>query len=92
MKTIFDEENTEAVLLVDASNAFNSINRNVFLHNIKIICPPLAIFVHNCYALPSRLFVIGGIEIKSSEGTTQGDPASMAIYAIAIIPLIFVCQ
>ena len=88
MKAIFEEEETEAVLLVDASNAFNTVNRNVFLHNIKVICPPLATFVHNCYALPSRLFVIGGTEIKSSEGTTQGDPASMAIYAIAIIPLI----
>ena len=65
MHTIFEEENTEAILLIDAANAFNSINRNVFLHNISIICPAITIYVHNCYSLPSRLFVIGGFEIKS---------------------------
>ena len=85
MRNIFDEQETEAVLLIDAANAFNSVNRNVFLHNINVICPAIAIYVNNCYSLPSRLFIIGGCEIKSSEGTTQGDPIAMAVYAIAII-------
>ena len=88
MRHIFDDESTEAVLLVDASNAFNSVNRNLFLHNIKIICPVIATFVNNCYASESRLFVAGGGELKSREGTTQGDPVAMATYAIATIPLI----
>ena len=38
--------------------------------------------------LPSQLFIIGGTEIPSSEGTTQGDPAAMSIYAIAIMPIV----
>eukprot|EP00794_Sanderia_malayensis_P017217 gene17217-biopygen14819 len=83
MKSIYDEKETEAVLLVGACNAFNAVNRKVFLHNIRVICPPLALFVTNCYSVPSRLFVIGGVEIKSSEGTAQGDSVSMAIYTIA---------
>ena len=88
MNTIFEDEKTEAVLLVGAANAFNSVNSRVFLHNISIICPPTATYVRNCYTVPSQLFIIGGTEIPSSKGTTQGDPTSMSIYAIAIIPLV----
>ena len=88
MHEIYEDENCEAVLLVDASNAFNSINRNVFLHNVTIVCPAIAIYVRNCYSTYSRLFIIGGNEIQSCEGTTQGDPIAMAVYAIAIIPMI----
>ena len=88
MEKIFKEESTEAVLLVDAANAFNSINRKLFLHNVSILCPAISICVTNCYATPARLFVIGGTEIRSNEGTTQGDPVAMAIYAIGITPLI----
>ena len=42
---IYEDQSSEAVLLVDASNAFNTINGNAFLHNITIICPPLAKYV-----------------------------------------------
>ena len=87
MEKIFKEESTEAVLLVDAANAFNSINRKVFLHNISVLCPAISTFVTYCYTTPARLFVIGGTEIRSNEGTTQGDPVAMAIYAIGITPL-----
>ena len=88
LRKIFEQEETEAVMLVDASNAFNSINRKAFLHNVRIICPSIATFTINCYSSPSRLFVVGGTEISSAEGTTQGDPIAMFIYAIAVIPLI----
>jgi len=87
-REIFSNEETEAVLLIDATNAFNSVNRMAFIHNTKVICPSLATFVQNCYQYHARLFVLGGAEIKSMEGTTQGDPIAMFIYAIAIIPLI----
>ena len=88
MHRIFDQEESEAVLLIDASSAFNSFNRKVFLHNVKVICPSISTFVENCYQAPSCLFVIGGVELKSSEGTTQCDQIAMMIYAIMVIPLI----
>ena len=53
-----------------------------------MICPEIAVFVRNCYFLSSRLFIIGGSELKSCEGTIQGDHAAMATYPIAIIPLL----
>ena len=87
VRTIYEDQSAEVVLLVDASNAFNSINRNLFLHNVDVICPSIARYVKNCYSVNSRLFIIGGGEIQSMDGTTQGDPAAMVIYTIAIIPL-----
>ena len=73
---------------MDALNAFNSINRDVFLYNVTIICPAIAIYVKNCYSLHSRLFIRGESEIRSCEGKTQGDPIAVTLYVIAIIPMI----
>ena len=88
MRDIFAEEETDAVLLVDATNAFNCLNRQALLHNIKYLCPTLATYVRNCYGTPARLFVAGGAEISSSEGTTQGDPVAMPAYGVGILPLL----
>ena len=35
----------------------------------------------------ARLFIIGGKELKSHEGTTQGYPTAMAEYALGLTPL-----
>lgn len=88
MSDIFSEQATDTLLLVDADNAFNSLNRKVLLHNIGHLCPPMAVYTKNCYNVPSRLFVLGGSEILSSEGTTQRDPLAMPVYAIDITPLL----
>ena len=88
MCTVYEDQSSEAVLLVSALNAFNSINRYVFLQNITIICPPLAKYVRNCYCASIRLFIIGGGKVQSMEGTVQGDSTAMAIYSITIIPLL----
>ena len=88
MHSIFEADETDAVLLIDASNAFNALNRAAALHNIRVLCPPIATYAINTYREPARLFIIGGKEIKSAEGTTQGDPLAMGIYAISLQPLI----
>ena len=36
MRDIFEAEETDGIILVDASNAFNSLNRKVALHNVNI--------------------------------------------------------
>ena len=92
INSMFSADQTDAVLLIDATNAFNTLNRAAALHNISILCPTIATFLINAYRLPVRLFVKGGQELKSSEGTTQGDPLSMSIYGISLIPLMLALQ
>ena len=49
-------------------------------YSFGIIYPEIAMYVENCFTKPSRLFVIGDVEISSSEETTQGDPIAMAMF------------
>ena len=78
---------TDAVLLIDAENTFNSIKCKVMLHNLKFVCPIITTYRINGYATPSRLFIVGGGETLSSEGTAQGDPAAIGAYVLRILPL-----
>ena len=87
MKQIFALPAVEGVLLVDATNAFNELNRQVTLHNVEAVCPVLAPILTNTYRQDAFLFT-GGNTILSCEGTTQGDPLAMAMYAIGTLPLI----
>jgi len=41
MRGIFDDSITQGIILVDASNALNNLNRQVALHNIQSRCPSL---------------------------------------------------
>ena len=61
VRECFQLEGTEAVLLVDASNAFNSLNRIVALHNIQFECPAISTFLINTYREPSELFIDGEV-------------------------------
>ena len=87
IRSCFQEESTEGVLLVDATNAFNSLNRQTALYNIQFLCPTLATLVINCCRNFAELFV-GGSMLQSAEGTTQGDLLAMPLYALATVPLI----
>ena len=87
MHKIFESPETEAAIQVDATNAFNCLNRQVALRNIHQLCPSLSTILTNTYREDIDLF-IDGESILSQEGTTQGDPLALAMYAIAITPLI----
>ena len=87
MKSVFDDDETEGLLLADATNAFNCLNREVYLRNIQHICPALSSIAINTYRQPARL-IVGGEVILSSEGTTQGDPIAMPLYALGVLPLL----
>ena len=82
---------TEAILLIDAENAFNSLNRELALKNVEILCPALHHALANSYKHPSNLYVNNTV-LTSTEGTTQGDPLAMAMYGIGINPRIELLQ
>ena len=88
MKEIFDDEQTDTVILVDASNTFNSLNRNAALHNIQILCPQFSAISINTYRLSVRMTVFGSKDIVSNEGTTQGGNFAMSLYALGTATLL----
>ena len=87
-RIIFKADETDAALLVDGSNASNSLNRGAALNNIRVLCQLIATHVINICRAPARLFGVGGGELQSADGTTQGDPLTMLMYTISLQPLI----
>ena len=76
MRSLFEDDEMEGLLFVDASNAFNSLNREAAIRNILTLCPSLANVVLNTYRLSRKLY-INGEAIVSTEGTTQGGPLAI---------------
>ena len=61
VRECFQQEEIEAILLVDATNAFNSLNRNAALHNIRFECPSMSTIFINSYREPSEVFIDGEV-------------------------------
>jgi hypothetical protein len=89
MRGFLDEDQSDGILLIDADNAFNRVNRAVALRNMQYICPAMKHVLINFYRSPTRIFMNsdGFFELFSQEGTTQGCPLAMAMYALALVPL-----
>ena len=92
MRDIYENPETEAILLVDAENAFNNLNRRAAVHNIKQLCPTFHRYLANTYQLPAKMIINDrdgqNEDILSEEGSTQGDVPAMAMYAIGTKPLL----
>ena len=69
----FEDSGSEGVLLVDALNTFNSLNRKSALVHVLFLCPSLSTVLINCYRQSVDVFV-NDTSLLSEEGTTQGDP------------------
>ena len=76
MRDIFSDSHTEGALLVDASNAFNSLDRRAALLNMFHFFPLLAITLTNTYRNAAALFIDGNT-LWLPEGTTHGDPLAI---------------
>ena len=59
MRQVYESQQTEAIILVVASNAFNSLNREAALRNIQRFCLFLSKVIINNYRENSQLFIEG---------------------------------
>ena len=91
MRELFLSDDSDGLLLVEASNVFNSLNRPAALWNCRVLWPRCSRFLFNSYRgyavillkglLSGKLLVLHG-----QEGTTQGCPLAMLMYAIGSFP------
>ena len=91
VRDMFEAHSEEGygVLMVDAKNAFNSVNRVVGLWNARVYWPRCSKFLFNTYRGFSSLWIKDCADpLYSREGVTQGDPLSMCFYAVALLPLV----
>ena len=63
MDRMFRRSSVRGFLFIDASNAFNALNRSAALHNIPRLCLAMAQVFANTYNRSIRLFVSGGGEV-----------------------------
>ena len=77
------------LLLMDASNAFQTISRAAALWNARVLWSRCARFLFNSYRGYALLIIKGtSATLLSKEGVTQGVPSSMKLYAIGLLPLV----
>ena len=91
MRGFLEDDQSDGILLIDADNAFNRVNRATALWNVQFTCPAMKHILINFYRSPSWIYMKGEggcCKLQSREGTTQGCPLAMAMYAIALSPLL----
>ena len=85
------EAEPSGTTLVDARNRFNEVSRLAMLWTVQHRWPAGAIFAFNFYKHCAQLLLRQPgelpVTILSREGVTQGDPLSMILYGITLVPL-----
>ena len=89
MSSLYDDHSADGwgFLMMNATKAFNSVNRAAALWNARILWPSCSRFLFNTYRRYAFLLLKFSQELLlSKEGVTQGDPLFRMFYAIATLP------
>jgi hypothetical protein len=73
----------KALLKIDFSNAFNTVDRDTVLSQVRSKFPAIARWATWCYAKPAKL-VFGNQTVTSAAGVQQGDPLGPLLFSLAI--------
>ncbi|XP_049886408.1 uncharacterized protein LOC126380870 [Pectinophora gossypiella] len=85
---VMDPSNSDSIVLkLDICNAFNTLERDVLLSEVKEKVPSLYPFLHQVYKPSSKLFFNDDL-IYSQVGAQQGDPLGPLIFSLAIHKII----
>ena len=91
LEFLTQEEDPSGTTLVDARNGFNELSPLVMLWTVRHRWPAGARFALNCYKHWAQLLLRQTgelpVTILSREVVTQGDPISVVLYGITLVPL-----
>jgi hypothetical protein len=87
LRTFLSNAPCDVLVKIDVKNAFNSVNRDTLLTEIKTNVPEIYNYLLHCYAEPTKLIYRNTV-ISSEVGCQQGDPLGPAIFSLAINPVI----
>nr|GEU60680.1 hypothetical protein [Tanacetum cinerariifolium] len=76
-----------SMLLVDFKNAFNLVDREVMLQEVRLRCPSISRWVEFCYSNPARLYY-GEHTLLSCQDVQRGDHLGPLLFALVLHPLI----
>ncbi|GKC57534.1 reverse transcriptase domain-containing protein [Tanacetum coccineum] len=76
-----------SMLLVDFKNAFNLVDREVMLREVRLRCPSISRWVEFCYSNPVRLYY-GEHTLWLCQGVQQSDPLGPLLFYLVLHPLI----
>jgi hypothetical protein len=74
-----------AMLTVDFANAFNMVDRSALLHEVRVRCPSISLWVEFLYGQEARLY-LGDEHIMSATEVQQGDPLGPLLFALVLHP------
>ncbi|XP_063366199.1 uncharacterized protein LOC134654659 [Cydia amplana] len=87
LRSYLEAGQCEVLLKIDVKNAFNSLNRDILLSEVKSHIPEIYNYLLHCYGDPSKL-MYHSHELSSEVGCQQGDPLGPAIFSLGINQII----